>query len=166
MLIDPQLQGLKWIRKKYELLVSGQGSAHGTSVSSATNQLVVLRTTQKNWLQTLIQAISAGRVVLLEGVGESLDPVLDPLLSRSIIRRPKSGGVPSSSESHGHHAGPDGDLDSELDKLEQKVVAAQLAQQQSQSQGEEVMRINIGDQQILYHPSFQLLIQVRPILID
>ena len=69
LLIDPQLQGVTWIK--------GRQNRDG-------RPLVVLQVTQKNWMKRLEAAITAGDVVLLEDIGEDLDASLEPLLSRSV----------------------------------------------------------------------------------
>ena len=69
LMIDPQLQGVKWIKTKYA------------------DKLIVVRLTQKDCLSTLERAISAGDVVLLENMGENVDPVLDPLIGRNTIKK-------------------------------------------------------------------------------
>ncbi|VDI07166.1 dynein heavy chain, axonemal [Mytilus galloprovincialis] len=69
LMIDPQLQGVKWIKTKY-------GS-----------DLKVILLGQKGYLDALERAISSGDVVLLENIGESVDPVLDPLLGRNTIKK-------------------------------------------------------------------------------
>ncbi|XP_071447818.1 dynein beta chain, ciliary [Hetaerina americana] len=69
LMIDPQLQGLKWIRTKY-------GSA-----------LRVIRLGQRGALDAVEAALSAGDTVLVENIGESIDPVLDPLLGRNLIKK-------------------------------------------------------------------------------
>ena len=68
-MIDPQLQGIKWIKNKYG------------------DQLVVLRLTQKNYLDRIEHAIANGDVVLLENIAETIDAVLDPILGRVLIKR-------------------------------------------------------------------------------
>ncbi len=65
-----QLQGVKWIKQKY-----------------GDDSLVVIRLGQKGMLDQLEEAIMNGRVVLLENIGEVLDPVLDPLLARNLIKK-------------------------------------------------------------------------------
>ncbi|BET02170.1 Dynein, axonemal heavy chain [Nesidiocoris tenuis] len=72
LLIDPQLQGIKWVKQKY-----------GTS-------LIVLRLGTKTYLDRIEQAISDGSVVLFENIGESVDPVLDNLLGRNLIKKGKA----------------------------------------------------------------------------
>ncbi|XP_045527512.1 dynein beta chain, ciliary-like [Pieris brassicae] len=69
LMIDPQLQGIKWIKSKF-------GDA-----------LVVIRLTQKNYIDRIERAVSNGDVVLLENIGETVDAVLDPLLGRVLIRK-------------------------------------------------------------------------------
>lgn len=73
LLIDPQLQGVKWIKNM-----------------ESKNNLQVIQLTKKGYLETLIHAIMNGYPVLLENVGESIDPILDPLLSQSYTRKGSS----------------------------------------------------------------------------
>ncbi|KAF5277248.1 hypothetical protein FQR65_LT00356 [Abscondita terminalis] len=72
LMIDPQLQGLKWIKQKYG------------------EHLIVIRLGQKGYLDTMEKAISAGATVLVESIGENLDPVLDTLLGRNLIKKGKA----------------------------------------------------------------------------
>ncbi|XP_031327312.1 dynein beta chain, ciliary-like [Photinus pyralis] len=72
LMIDPQLQGIKWIKNKY-------GS-----------QLTVIRLSMKNYLDTIERCISNGQVILLENVGETIDAVLDPILGRILIKKGKA----------------------------------------------------------------------------
>ncbi|CAH1732929.1 unnamed protein product [Aphis gossypii] len=72
LMIDPQLQGVKWIKQKY-----------GES-------LVVLRLGQKGSMEELEKSITTGKIVLLENIEENLDPVLDPLLGRNLIKKGKA----------------------------------------------------------------------------
>ncbi|XP_068082615.1 dynein beta chain, ciliary-like [Anabrus simplex] len=69
LMIDPQLQGLKWIKQKYG------------------GDLTVLRIGQKGYLDTIEKALANGSTLLLENIGETLDPVLDPLLGRNFIKK-------------------------------------------------------------------------------
>lgn len=64
-----QLQGIKWIKAKYG------------------EQLVVVRLDQKNCIDTLELAITRGSTVLIENLPENLDPVLDPLIGKNLIKR-------------------------------------------------------------------------------
>ena len=69
LMIDPQLQGIKWIKTRY-----GDG-------------LKVTRLGAKGYLDIIEAAVAGGDVVLLENLGEDMDPVLDPLLGRNTIRK-------------------------------------------------------------------------------
>lgn len=62
-------QGIKWIKSRYG------------------DSLVVIRLTQRNYLDRIERAVSNGDVVLLENIGESVDAVLEPLLGRVLIRK-------------------------------------------------------------------------------
>ena len=62
-MIDPQDQANRWIRQK-----------------EAKNSLKIIKLTDPNFLRTLENCIRIGMPVLLEEVGESLDPALEPVL--------------------------------------------------------------------------------------
>ena len=65
LLIDPQLQGKQWVKKRFE--ESG---------------LRVLQMSDPGLLRALEHGIRAGSAVLIEDVGETLEPALEPLLLR------------------------------------------------------------------------------------
>ncbi|XP_030390149.1 dynein heavy chain 9, axonemal isoform X7 [Gopherus evgoodei] len=69
LMVDPQLQGIKWIKTKYG------------------EDLRVIRIGQKGYLDTMEQALAAGEVVLIENLEESVDPVLGALLGRETIKK-------------------------------------------------------------------------------
>uniref|UniRef100_A0A8C2YH93 Dynein axonemal heavy chain 9 n=1 Tax=Coturnix japonica TaxID=93934 RepID=A0A8C2YH93_COTJA len=69
LLVDPQLQGIKWIKAKYG------------------EDLRVIRIGQKGYLDTMERALAAGELVLIENMEESVDPVLGPLLGRETIKK-------------------------------------------------------------------------------
>ncbi|XP_008070221.1 dynein heavy chain 9, axonemal-like [Carlito syrichta] len=69
LMVDPQLQGIKWIKNKYG------------------EDLRVTQIGQKGYLQTIELALEAGDVVLIENLEESIDPVLGPLLGREVIKK-------------------------------------------------------------------------------
>ncbi|CAG5911397.1 unnamed protein product [Menidia menidia] len=69
LIVDPQLQGIKWIRNKYG------------------EKLRLIRMEQRGYLDAVERALAAGDVVLIENLGEVLDPVLGPLLSRETIKK-------------------------------------------------------------------------------
>ncbi|XP_078035551.1 dynein beta chain, ciliary-like isoform X3 [Augochlora pura] len=69
LMIDPQLQGLKWIKNRYG------------------DDLKVLRLTQHNYLSVIEIAIANGGTVLIENIMEGIDPVLDPVIKRDLIKK-------------------------------------------------------------------------------
>ncbi|XP_063777851.1 dynein axonemal heavy chain 11 isoform X2 [Pseudophryne corroboree] len=69
LMIDPQQQGVKWIKNKY-----------GTA-------LKIINLGQKGYLNTIENALASGDTVLIENLDETIDPVLDPLLGRNTIKR-------------------------------------------------------------------------------
>eukprot|EP00899_Mesostigma_viride_P020786 jgi/Mesvir1/28709/Mv19680-RA.1 len=74
LMIDPQGQANKWVKNK----------------EKANNLQVIKLTEGGEYIRTLENAIQFGLPVLLENVGEELDPTLEPLLLRQVF---KSGGV-------------------------------------------------------------------------
>ncbi|XP_041078235.1 dynein heavy chain 9, axonemal-like [Polyodon spathula] len=69
LMVDPQLQGIKWIKTKYG------------------ENLRVIRIGQRGYLDSMERALSDGEVVLIENLEESVDPVLGPLLGRETIKK-------------------------------------------------------------------------------
>lgn len=69
LILDPQLQGIKWIKTK-------EGDA-----------LKVVRLGQKGYLDKIEAGVSNGDCVFIENIGESIDPVLDPILGRNTIKK-------------------------------------------------------------------------------
>ncbi|XP_070335216.1 dynein axonemal heavy chain 9 isoform X5 [Odocoileus virginianus] len=69
LMVDPQLQGIKWIKNKYA------------------EDLRVTQIGQKGYLQTVEHAVEAGDMVLIENLEESIDPVLGPLLGRDVVKK-------------------------------------------------------------------------------
>ena len=69
LMIDPQLQGIKWIKTRYGA------------------DLKIIRLGQKGYLDAIEKAVSNGDVVLIENIGETVDPVLDPLIGRNTIKK-------------------------------------------------------------------------------
>lgn len=72
LMIDPQLQGVKWIKQKYG------------------EDLRVIRIGQKGYLDIIEKSLAKGNTVLIENIDENLDPVLDPLLGRNLIKKGKA----------------------------------------------------------------------------
>ena len=76
LLIDPQLQGIRWLKKHEEI-----------RTQKNKRRMHVLKIGEKNWMVKIVAAIQAGDTVILEGVGENLDASLDPILSKSVYRK-------------------------------------------------------------------------------
>jgi len=70
LMIDPQGQANKWIRKKEDEL-----------------GLLIIKLTQSDYLRTLENAIQFGKPVLCENVLETLDPALEPLLVKQTFKQ-------------------------------------------------------------------------------
>ena len=69
-MIDPQLQGVKWIKTREK-------------------ELKIVRLGQKGYLDHIERAVANGDILLLENIGENVDPVLDPLIGRLTIKKGK-----------------------------------------------------------------------------
>ncbi|KAI8735982.1 dynein heavy chain 6, axonemal, partial [Biomphalaria glabrata] len=63
LMIDPQEQANRWIKNR-----------------EALNKLKIIKLSNSNFLRTLEACIRAGLPVLMEDVGEALDPALEPVL--------------------------------------------------------------------------------------
>ncbi|XJO76015.1 hypothetical protein BDV3_006595 [Batrachochytrium dendrobatidis] len=70
LLIDPQGQANKWIRNM-----------------EREHSLDIVKLTDRDFLRTLENAIRFGKSVLLENVGEKLDPALEPILMRQTFKQ-------------------------------------------------------------------------------
>merc|ERR1719359_2607140 len=68
-MIDPQLQGVKWIKQRYA------------------DNLAVLQLTQPKWLDKVTFALGMGGILLIESIGQEVDAIIEPLLARQIMRR-------------------------------------------------------------------------------
>ena len=79
LLIDPQLQGIRWLIQHETIHCEKQGKS-----------LVMLKNGEKTMMMKLIQAISNGDTVILENIDEHIDAALTPILSKSIHRKGKN----------------------------------------------------------------------------
>jgi dynein heavy chain len=79
LLIDPQLQGIRWLKKHVGIRAEATGK-----------QVITLRQGEKAWMSKIVAAVSAGDTVILENVGEDLDASLDPVLSKAIFKKGKA----------------------------------------------------------------------------
>lgn len=72
LIIDPQLQGQQWIKGK-------EGSA-----------MQIIQLSQKGWPKKVELALGNGACLMIEALGQEIDAVLDPLLSRAFTRKGKN----------------------------------------------------------------------------
>lgn len=54
--------------------------------------------TQDKWLKKVEHALQSGMVLMIEGIGESIDSLLDPLLSKQFVKKGKNFQVKIGSE--------------------------------------------------------------------
>jgi dynein heavy chain len=69
LMIDPQTQGNKWIKKKFG------------------DELKIIDLKQSGYLRTVENSIQFGFPLLLQDVEEKLDPALEPVLAKSVIKK-------------------------------------------------------------------------------
>jgi dynein heavy chain len=72
LMIDPQTQGNKWIKKKYG------------------DELKIIDLKMSGYLRTVENSIQFGFPLLLQDVEERLDPALEPVLSKAVIKKGNS----------------------------------------------------------------------------
>eukprot|EP00959_Pyramimonas_sp_CCMP1952_P413577 8666039-Pyramimonas_sp.AAC.1 len=72
VLVDPQGQGLTWIKNREEK-----------------NMLRVTSLVEKQFRNHLEDCMSFGKPMLVENIEETLDPVLDPVLEKRFVRKGK-----------------------------------------------------------------------------
>jgi len=73
--------------RKWPLIIDPQDQA-SSFIRNIEPDLLVLRPKDKSFVRSLENAISFGRPVLIEGIGEDLDPALDPILMISSRDKP------------------------------------------------------------------------------
>ena len=70
LMIDPQLQGIQWIKGKEK-----------------ENNLSIIRMDQKDALRKLELSMENGHSLLIENLGESIDAILNPVISRATTKK-------------------------------------------------------------------------------
>lgn len=85
LLIDPQLQGKKWIYGKEQSRKDGA-------------EMLVITLQQDKWQLRVQHALTNGLTLMIQQVGENIDPLLDPLLSRQFVKKGKNFTVKIGSE--------------------------------------------------------------------
>jgi dynein heavy chain len=63
------LQGQKWLRGR-----------EGT-------EMIAIQLSQKQWLKKVEMAVSNGNVLMIEAIGQDIDAILDPLLSKQFVKK-------------------------------------------------------------------------------
>lgn len=49
--------------------------------------MVTIQLSQKGWLKRVEMAVSNGNILMIESIGEDIDAILDPLLSRQFVKK-------------------------------------------------------------------------------
>ncbi|EFJ52606.1 dynein heavy chain 7 [Volvox carteri f. nagariensis] len=74
--------------KRWPLMIDPQGQANGwIKAMESRNGLRCIKLTDGNFLRTLENSIRIGNPVLIEDVGEALDPALEPVLQKAIFKQ-------------------------------------------------------------------------------
>lgn len=60
--------------------------------------MVTIQLSQKKWLTKVEMAVQNGNVLMIEAIGEEIDAILDPLLSRQFVKKGKAFTVKLGSE--------------------------------------------------------------------
>ncbi len=76
LLIDPQLQGNKWIKDMEK--------------EGGKDRLIIIDPQTDNYMNIIIKAANAGQVVIFQNVEEEMDVGLEAMLSRA-IKKPGGG---------------------------------------------------------------------------
>jgi hypothetical protein len=79
LFIDPQLQGLNWIR-----------NMESSSSSSPSSSITVISSATPHWIKLLNKCVTNGTTCVIEGLNGSIDPILLPLVSKNVIRKGRS----------------------------------------------------------------------------
>jgi len=51
--------------------------------------MITIQLSQKGWLKRVEMAVSNGNILMIESIGEDIDAILDPLLSRQFVKKGK-----------------------------------------------------------------------------
>ena len=70
LMIDPQLQGITWIKQKLK-----------------NDDLISMRIGSKNYLNKIENAVQTGTPVMLENMEDIIDPMIMPLIARNVIKK-------------------------------------------------------------------------------
>ena len=70
--IDPQMQAVNWIKSK--------------ETGKKDSTFIILSFNMGDFIKKLEMAIGFGQAVLFEGINEELDPMIDPVLEKNIVK--------------------------------------------------------------------------------
>lgn len=70
LLIDPQLQGIRWVKKREEA-----------------NGLRIVQQSQPKYIDTVVHCLEQGLPLLIESCPEELDAVLEPVIQKKVVKR-------------------------------------------------------------------------------
>jgi len=51
--------------------------------------MITIQLSQRGWLKRVEMAVSNGNILMIESIGEEIDAILDPLLSRQFVKKGK-----------------------------------------------------------------------------
>merc|ERR1711871_1057010 len=83
LMIDPQLQAINWVRN----MVSKQKYVDKRGKKKTMKLDIVRLPVTHEIAQKLEQALENGTVVLIENMGENIDPALMPIISRATFKK-------------------------------------------------------------------------------
>lgn len=52
--------------------------------------MITITLSQKNWLKKVEMAVSNGNILMIDSLGQDIDPILDPLLSKQFVKKGKN----------------------------------------------------------------------------
>ena len=103
LIIDPQLQAIEWLKShcrkistapriflapSTSQMEASNADTGSTEPSFSSKEVTILRATQETCLEEIKQALSLGEIVILNNLNEKIDPVIESILSRSLMKSP------------------------------------------------------------------------------
>lgn len=92
ILIDPQLQGIKWIKKRHitEVFATRPEEVpeeEWVQPPPIVKEMAVVQLSQGRYLNAVELAIQNGEAMMIENLGNEIDAVLEPVMMRAVIKR-------------------------------------------------------------------------------
>jgi dynein heavy chain len=78
LMIDPQLQGIAWIKKKYELMPA----------ESLKGEIRIIQLSKPKYINDVEECIKTGTPLIIENLPDDIDAVLDPVVARQTSTKP------------------------------------------------------------------------------